>query len=66
MSIIPEFGLFCPTHGWKGWMGKFCFECGAKLEKRPAPKCSWCGRDVIVGTFCPHCGTELPKKEVPV
>ena len=65
MSIIPEYGFFCPVHGWKGWLGKFCSDCGVELENRPLPMCSECGGGVNVGPFCSHCGTKLPKKATP-
>lgn len=61
MSVC-EFGMFCPTHGWKGFLSGFCDTCGTRLEERRAPNCFKCGRAVL-HEFCSHCGAKMPKRE---
>ena len=48
-------GATCPTCG-AAVSGKFCAECGTKIEAPAKKFCSNCGKEVV-GKFCAECGT---------
>ena len=52
--------LICPDCGAQYESGKFCLECGTKLQEVvPELVCPSCGYKAKVGKFCPECGTQL-------
>lgn len=52
--------LICPDCGAQYESGKFCLECGTKLQEVvPELACPSCGYKAKVGKFCPECGTKL-------
>ena len=52
--------LLCPDCGKQYESGKFCQECGAKLQEAvPELVCPSCGYKPETGKFCPECGTKL-------
>ncbi len=52
--------LICPDCGKQYDTGKFCLECGAKLQEAvPELVCPSCGFKAKSGKFCPECGTKL-------
>ena len=52
--------LICPDCGTQYDSGKFCQECGAKLQEvAPELVCPSCGYKAKSGKFCPECGTKL-------
>lgn len=52
--------LICPDCGKQYESGKFCLECGAKLQEIvPELVCPSCGYKSKTGKFCPECGTKL-------
>lgn len=57
--------LVCPDCGKQYEKGKFCLECGAKLQEVvPELVCPSCGYKVKTGKFCPECGTKLTEQVV--
>ena len=57
--------LVCPDCGKQYKSGKFCMECGAKLQEVvPELVCPSCGYKVKTGKFCPECGTKLTEQVV--
>ena len=62
MSKELEYGMFCPTHGWRGYIAKFCRECGAALQERLAPLCPNCGEPAQF-TYCTRCGHRAVPEE---
>lgn len=55
--------LICPDCGMQYDSGKFCLECGAKLQEiAPELVCPSCGTKVKSGKFCPECGTKLTEQ----
>lgn len=57
--------LICPDCGKQYDSGKFCLECGAKLQEiAPELVCPSCGTKVKSGKFCPECGTKLSEQSV--
>lgn len=57
--------LICPDCGKQYESGKFCMECGAKLQEVvPELMCPSCGYKVKTGKFCPECGTKLTEQVV--
>lgn len=58
--------LICPDCGTQYDSGKFCQECGAKLQEvTPELVCPSCGYKAKSGKFCPECGTKLAE-QIPV
>lgn len=52
--------LICPDCGAQYESGKFCLECGTKLQEvAPELVCPSCGYKAKIGKFCPECGTKL-------
>ena len=52
--------LKCPDCGTQYESGKFCQECGSKLQEVvPELVCPSCGFKAKSGKFCPECGTKL-------
>lgn len=52
--------LKCPDCGTQYESGKFCQECGSKLQEIvPELVCPSCGFKAKSGKFCPECGTKL-------
>ena len=49
--------------GQKGIVGKYCPECGAKRQEKPAIWNCSCGKMNLTGKFCTECGARRP--EVP-
>ena len=48
--------MICPNCGKKTAKGKFCMECGEKLQA----VCPNCGKEITPGAkFCLECGTRL-------
>ena len=57
--------LICPDCGKQYESGKFCLECGAKLQEvAPELVCPSCGFKAKTGKFCPECGTKLTEQVV--
>lgn len=57
--------LICPDCGKQYETGKFCLECGAKLQEvAPELVCPSCGFKAKTGKFCPECGTKLTEQVV--
>ena len=57
--------LLCPNCGTQHESGKFCLECGAKLQEvAPELVCPSCGYNAKTGKFCPECGTKLTEQIV--
>ena len=57
--------LICPDCGKQYESGKFCLECGAKLQEvAPELVCPSCGFKAKTGNFCPECGTKLTEQVV--
>ena len=55
--------LLCPNCGTQHESGKFCPECGAKLQEvAPELVCPSCGYKAKTGKFCPECGTKLTEQ----
>lgn len=55
--------LICPDCGKQYESGKFCLECGAKLQEvAPELVCPSCGFKAKTGKFCPECGTKLTEQ----
>lgn len=55
--------LICPDCGKQYESGKFCLECGAKLQEvAPELVCPSCGYKAKTGKFCPECGTKLTEQ----
>lgn len=55
--------LICPDCGAQYESGKFCLECGAKLQEvAPELVCPSCGYKAKSGKFCPECGTKLTEQ----
>lgn len=55
--------LKCPDCGKQYESGKFCLECGAKLQEvAPELVCPSCGFKAKTGKFCPECGTKLTEQ----
>lgn len=53
----------CPDCGKQYETGKFCLECGAKLQEiAPELVCPSCGFKAKSGKFCPECGTKLEEQ----
>ena len=54
----------CPNCGKRYDSGKFCTECGAKLQDVvPEMTCPNCGYKTKTGKFCPECGTRLVEQQ---
>ena len=52
--------LICPDCGMQYESGKFCLECGTKLQEAvPELVCTSCGYRAKTGKFCPECGNKL-------
>ena len=50
----------CPSCGADVKGGKFCPECGTRIERAPqATNCPNCGAEVKGSKFCPECGTKI-------
>jgi ribosomal protein L32 len=50
----------CQSCGADAKGGKFCPECGTKVERAPAvTKCPSCGTETKGARFCPECGTKM-------
>lgn len=57
--------LVCPDCGRQYESGKFCLECGGKLQEvTPELVCPSCGYKAKTGKFCPECGTKLTEQLV--
>ncbi|MCQ2243159.1 MAG: zinc ribbon domain-containing protein [Bacteroidaceae bacterium] len=55
--------LICPDCGKQYDSGKFCPECGGKLQEIvPELVCPSCGYKAKTGKFCPECGTKLTEQ----
>lgn len=55
--------LVCPDCGRQYESGKFCIECGGKLQEvTPELVCPSCGYKAKSGKFCPECGTKLTEQ----
>lgn len=55
--------LICPDCGMQHDSGKFCQECGGKLQEAvPELICPSCGYKAKSGKFCPECGTKLTEQ----
>lgn len=55
--------LICPDCGKQYESGKFCLECGAKLQEvAPELVCPSCGYKAKAGKFCPECGAKLTEQ----
>ena len=55
--------LVCPDCGRQYESGKFCPECGGKLQEvTPELVCPSCGYKAKSGKFCPECGTRLTEQ----
>lgn len=55
--------LICPDCGKQYESGKFCLECGAKLQEvAPELVCPSCGYKTKTGKFCPECGAKLAEQ----
>ena len=55
--------LVCPNCGKQYESGKFCLECGTKLQEvTPELVCPSCGYKAKFGKFCPECGTKLTEQ----
>ena len=59
--------LVCPDCGRQYESGKFCLECGGKLQEiTPELVCPSCGYKAKFGKFCPECGIKLTEQIVTV
>lgn len=57
--------LLCPNCGSQHESGKFCPECGSKLQEvAPELVCPSCNYKAKSGKFCPECGTKLTEQLV--
>jgi len=57
--------LVCTNCGKEYESGKFCPECGTKLQEvTPELVCPSCGYKAKSGKFCPECGTKLTEQIV--
>lgn len=57
--------LICPDCGKQYDSGKFCSECGTKLQEAVSELvCPSCGTKVKSGKFCPECGTKLTEQSI--
>ena len=57
--------LICPDCGTQYESGKYCLECGAKLQEvAPELVCPSCGYKAKTGKFCPECGAKLTEQIV--
>lgn len=55
--------LICPDCGMQYELGKFCLECGTKLQEAvPELVCTSCGYKAKTGKFCPECGNKLTEQ----
>ena len=55
--------LICPDCGSQYDTGKFCMQCGGKLQEVvPELVCPSCGYKAKSGKFCPECGTKLTEQ----
>ena len=55
----------CPNCSMQYESGKFCLECGAKLQEvAPELVCPSCGYKAKTGKFCPECGAKLTEQIV--
>jgi len=55
--------LVCPDCGRQYESGKFCLECGGKLQEvTPELVCPSCGYKAKSGKFCPECGAKLTEQ----
>ena len=55
--------LVCPNCGKQYESGKFCLECGTKLQEvTPELVCPSCGYKAKNGKFCPECGAKLTEQ----
>ena len=55
--------LICPDCGLQYDTGKFCMQCGGKLQEVvPELVCPSCGYKAKSGKFCPECGTKLTEQ----
>lgn len=55
--------LICPDCGMQYESGKFCLECGTKLQEAvPELVCTSCGYKAKTGKFCPECGNKLTEQ----
>ena len=58
--------LKCPDCGMQYESGKFCQECGGKLQEvTPELVCPSCGYKAKSGKFCVECGAKLVEQTVP-
>lgn len=56
--------LICPDCGRQYESGKFCLECGGKLQEvTPELVCPSCGYKAKSGKFCPECGAKLTEQD---
>lgn len=56
--------LICPDCGRQYESGKFCLECGGKLQDvTPELVCPSCGYKAKSGKFCPECGAKLTEQD---
>lgn len=57
--------LVCPNCGTQRESGKYCPDCGAKLQEVvPGLVCPSCGYKAKTGKFCPECGAKLTGQQV--
>ena len=55
--------LICPDCGMQYDSGKFCQECGGKLQEAvPELVCPSCGYRAKSGKFCPECGSKFTEQ----
>ena len=57
--VQPAAAARCPKCGAEVKGGKFCAECGAKLEPAQPAVCPNCGKETKGAKFCPECGTKV-------
>ena len=56
--------LICSDCGRQYESGKFCLECGGKLQEvTPELVCPSCGYKAKSGKFCPECGAKLTEQD---